>query len=200
MLNNSIFKLAKYLESRDPRLRSFHFRHKNLLLQKLRNLKFQNWPLNEKEEEVAKKLMQCCFANEKDFADASERRVLKKWKLFPRDRNFYKMLISQQKLWFESSELTLDEFLKSPAAKKWVSSRERLQRPALFPLDQCFKSASRGVLENERRVLNLLRKHPLLRYQDLKKMRIPNAQKIIENFSALEMHREKLLEKLRLRF
>jgi len=181
--------------TQDPRLRSHHFRHRRILNKRICEIKLKHWPFGNVELELLRKLIQCGPLEFSDVVDDQEKKILRSWRHYPRDRAFYKMLYQQARVWSECSELKLEDFLTSSAGRKWICSRRKLTRKPLFALDQLYKPTPGAAIRREESIKSLLRRQPLLRYKDLQSLNIKNAQKIIEAFTPLEIHRQEFLRK-----
>lgn len=184
-------------QRRSNHLRSFYYRHRQLLKVPCGKLDFEFLTLSQAQLNVAQSLIQCGSLVSEDFHEAEHKIALHSFRRLPKDPAFFKMLLEQNEIWIKFSDVELESFLRSPEADRWYQSRKRLDRPAYFELDMPFKPTPQKALSNEIQIKRLLRKHPLLRYSDLKSMGLKNAQKIIERFLPLEMHRRNYLNKLK---
>jgi len=110
------------------------------------------------------------------------------------------MLFSQSQVWKKYESHKLEDFLHSSEAKEWLKSAMALGRKPLFEFDRSYYPSKSAALNHSQRVRDLLREQPLLRYADLKELKIKNAQKIIEGFSALPYLRTEKLKLIRASF
>ncbi len=196
-MENIIFKLFQFHIQKNPKMRSYYFRHKDLLQKKCGQFSLAKWLQNEKEIELAKELSLYGPLEESDLQDKETKKIIRQWnKNLPQDPNFFKMLETQINLWNKFKDKSILEFIESEDAKIWFKKRSKLQRKALFLLDQPFKNSKLKALKHQALVRRLIRANPLMTYRDLQSLRVRNAQKIYENFPQRVCHRLSFLNQI----
>lgn len=191
-----IFRLGIYLHEKKPEFRSHFYRCRQLLKQKTQEV--YNFEEFRGHKSLVQLLAQYAPLEPEDLNESSDKRILKSWNLrYPRDPKFFQMLLSQMDVWKDFHNQILLKFLESEAGLSWIKSRKKIKRKAYFELDTFYKRTKSSALKNEIQVRNLLRKHPLLRLEDLRKLSVRNAQVILANFPFLEKHRTEFLHKLK---
>lgn len=111
------------------------------------------------------------------------------------------MFLRQYKLWRKFEKIKLIDFFATREAMDWYLQAKKLKRAPLFALDCDYKSSKQTSIETRAKIYSLLRSHPLTRFEDLKKLKLPNAQRYFEDFKPYLMHhREAFYEKLRQKY
>ena len=189
---NHLWKLANYVYTKNPKLKSFFYRHKSWL-----NKKCCEYPAFEPFHFSKDLLRELALYGPCENSEISKPvfETLRKYNA-PKDPKFYRMILSQAEIWSGFQNKPLLFFLESDAAKSWHSSRKKLGRKALFEFDMPFKKSKTQALDYEMKIRDLLRKNPLLRFEDLKRLGVRNSQAILERFPYLSMHRENYLKAL----
>ncbi len=186
--------LFESLQKRSLSRKSFWHRHRHLLELPCGSVRLKNWPLTTEQLEVAQILAQCAPLKIEDFKTSAQKKIYRQWKRLPQDPKYFKMLVEQDLLWRKLSHTTLMDFFGSPQAKLWYRGRSRSNRKAYFEFEAAYKASRKRALLYEASIKDLLRKNPLLRYQDLKVLGVKNAQVIMEKFPQLAQYRESALK------
>lgn len=189
---NNLWKLADYVYTKNPKLKSFFYRHQNWL-----NKKCSDYPALDPfdfSKDVMREL--ALYGPCEDLEISRAVLEITRKHHTPNDPKFYRMLLSQAEIWRAFQDKPLQFFFESDAAKTWHRRRKKLGRKALFEFDTPYKKSKAQALDDELKVRNLLRKNPLLRFEDLKRLGVRNSQAILERFPYLSMHRENYLKSL----
>lgn len=196
-MNDIFFKLARFMHHSSPQLKSFYYRHRALLQKKCGEISAQTFFKSEAEWNLFKQQYRYGPLQFSDLSPSTNRKALEKIvKSFPKDPKFYAFFKNQMDLWIKFSDQSLEDFLKSTEGKRWFERRKLLKRKPLFELDAPYKTSKRSALEHESKVRGLLRKHPLLRWEDLRDLGVKNAQAIVQRFPQRAFHRQNFLKKL----
>lgn len=197
-MNDTIAKLATYLSSKPSKLRVHFYRNRHLLNESCKNIQIQNLIHNESDLNLLQQ--QCLYGplTVDDCTTPIERSALRRWKSkLPQDPKFFRLFATQLKIWKQFEDKTLLEFLDSPEGRAWYRGRKKLKRAPLFELDCHYKVSKSSALRHECRIRELLRKQPLLRWEDLRDLGVKNAQSIFQRFPQRALHRSRYLKNLR---
>lgn len=196
-MNCIIFELAKGLTLKMKFSRATFYRHRRLLDTPCREIAIQNF--FKSKEQLAHLESLCLYSplliNDIEPSKLNIHRTIPFHKL-PSDPNFFRFLKRQMNLWNAFKDKTLREFIQSSEGQYWFKRRRLLKRRPLFELDAPYKVSKRSALAYELKVRSLLRKYPLLRWEDLKALGVKNAQPIYQRFPQRALYRERLLKKL----
>lgn len=193
-----IFKLAQFLERETPALRSHYYRYRNLFQKPLSDIDLLGEFSSKKNRDLLFLMSAYGPLQISDIESLELRKILSRWlKQYPQDPKFYRHTYEILQWIEENSNLSLLKFMKTPQFLGWMQKRSRLKRAPAFEMDSHYKSSKQSALAHELKVRNILRKNPLLRYEDLKLLGVKNLQPILERFPQLALHRKLFLEKLR---
>jgi len=189
---NHLWKLAHYFYTEDPRLKSFYYRHRDWLKKKCALYPaFEPFTFSQKLiEELAR--FGPCVAGEVSPSVCEKLELIKA----PNDPKFYRMILAQIEIWRGFERQALQSFLESDEGKFWYQDRKKMKRKIFFEFDRSYKKSKTQALQYEDKVRDLLRRHPLLRLDDLKRIGVRNAQAILERFPYLSAYRENYLKSL----
>lgn len=194
---NIIFRLSEALLDRRKTSKSFFYRHRHLLEALCKNICLQPLLKNSEAESLLSELAKFAPLQALDLNNEAQAKLLQDWnKIFPQDKKFYQMMKQQLELWQDFAEKPLREFIESRDGQSWYKKRMRLKRPATFELDLPFKKTKKSAYLNTEKIRNIIRTHPLIRYEDLKELGLKNLQPVFENFPQRELHRTRFLTQI----
>lgn len=197
-MNDVFYRLGEYLIDSKPSYQTHFYRYRHLLKKPLKDLNFCDWASQEHEWKLAQELSLYAPLRPEDLKDQDLRRILRQWKkaALPEDPKFYQMLLRQNRIRTQYSDLSLEKFLGSKEGLQWLAKRKRLKRKPLFELDQPYKKSKQSSLKLKSEVRDLIRRNPLLRFEDLKALKIRNAQALLDSFPHRFYHRDSFLKAL----
>jgi hypothetical protein len=196
-MNDTLFKIARYLRKPNPSLKAHFYRKRGMLEVRCSEIQIAPWMKSVRELRVAADLAKFGPLMPQDFPEKQDRKIASKWlNRLPQDRNYFKLLCDQQVLWRSFRDRTLEDFLNSHEGKRWYRMRLQMTRKPTFELDMPYKRTKEEAYKNELKVREMIRENPLLQWVDLKKMNVRNAQAIYERFPHRELYRERVLADL----
>jgi hypothetical protein len=193
-----LYRFAAFYYKNSPQQRSHFYRYQSWLKKKCSEIPAIHLLENNSDLALAQDLSRFAPLESADMNSRDMAHKLKEWnQSLPNDRLFYKMLMDQWLMWESFATKTLEFFFNSKEGKEWFRKRKTLtDRPPRFELDIPFKRSKAAALAHERKVKDLLRENPLLRYQDLGALKVKNAQPICERFPHQAYHREFFLKQI----
>ncbi len=183
-MKNTLFKLALSVKDKSNKKYIAHFyRHRGLLKKKCAEICAFQFLESGSHIQLLQTLSRYGPLLPRDFDDKASQQILKKWKLsFPDDPKFFSMVSKQREIWAQYKEKTLLEFFESKDGLAWLEKRKKIGRVATFELDQSFKRTKSKALREEIKIRRIMRIYPHLSLSDLKKLKVKNAQFVIERF------------------
>jgi hypothetical protein len=199
-MNDRLFKLARFLKNTSAKDRSHFYRFRHLLDKKLEEVAAILFLSSEEEVKLATHLSLYSPITENDLSSKVEIQIFRKWKkIFPQDKKFFKMVLKQYEILKRYKDASVKSFLESKEGEEWYRNRRQLNRTSLFELDQPYKKSKTIAIHHEKKVRQLIRNNPLIRWEDLRDLKIKNAQTIFQNFPARQIYRDAFLQKLKTR-
>ncbi|PIR21790.1 MAG: hypothetical protein COV44_11230 [Deltaproteobacteria bacterium CG11_big_fil_rev_8_21_14_0_20_45_16] len=194
------YKLYSYQRNKNRKLQAFYYRSRAILNRPCQEIPLCSWwnPKSKLDRKLASLLARSGPLDSRDLSDTKMRRRLLLWKKScPMDPAFFRHFLKWEKVWREYSRFSLWEFMQSAVFKSWYQKRSRLKRRSYFELDAPYRASKVEVLNERLAVKALLRSQPLLRFEDLKAMKIKNAQLIMKGLPDLKKRRLDYLKKLK---
>ena len=182
-----------------PSHQAFYYRNRKFLSKRCGEIPLSTWwnTSSKFDRKLANLLGTFGPLDSRDLKDPKMRRRLLEWKKHcPMDPAFFRHFLRWEKVWRDHSGLPLSAFMQSEVFESWVSKRKRLKRKTYFELDGPYRPSNPKVLKQRLAIKALIRRQPLLRYEDLKALKIKSAQKIFEGLPDLKRTRLKYLQRL----
>jgi len=198
-MNSKVFRSATQVSNKKGPPRSTQYRHRKFLRLRLQQIGFASWLRSEADEELLEILCDEQALIASDIPRHIQNTFIKWRRRLPQDRKFYQMVKQQLMLFRKFAHLSLEEFLQTAEGQGWLQARKRLKRKPYFEWDRPFKKTKRSAETNARVIRNLLRTHPALRMEDLKKLGLKNVQATYEGFRFRSHYHQKFLTALKQR-
>lgn len=194
-MNETLFKLAQFINTKNTSLRSHFYRHRRILTKYCGEM--SGWiPIeSEHELEFVNELAKYGPLQESDL-ERSRESISRRYRTFPQDSKFFQMLLKQRALFRNFKNKSVEEFILSREGRTWLSSRTQMTRIATFELDRPYKRTKASARRHEEQIRQIIRLNPLLAFSDLRRMGARNLQPIWERFPHHENHRKRALDQI----